>query len=113
MDQQASSHPVAQTRTAVERRSDRELVVTRLFDAPPNVVFRAWAEAELFRRWWVPAGALDQQCGFPRREARTTAERPARNCGFPRCRVRPPIRTTEACRKSCLHDRSCARCDGR
>lgn len=57
MDQQASSHPVAQTRTAVERRSDRELVVTRLFDAPPNVVFRAWAEAELFRRWWVPAGA--------------------------------------------------------
>jgi uncharacterized protein YndB with AHSA1/START domain len=56
MDQQTSSHPVAQNPTAVERKSDRELVVTRLFDAPPHVVFRAWAEPELFRRWWVPAG---------------------------------------------------------
>lgn len=43
-------------RTAVERSSEKELVVTRLFDAPPGIVFRAWAEAELFRRWWVPEG---------------------------------------------------------
>lgn len=57
MDQQASNHPVGQNRTAAERKSDRELVVTRLFDAPPQVVFRAWAEPELFRRWWVPKGA--------------------------------------------------------
>lgn len=57
MDRQASDHPVAQNPTAVERTSDRELVVTRLFDAPPRIVFRAWAEAELFRRWWVPKGA--------------------------------------------------------
>jgi len=57
MDQQPSSHAVAQNRTAVERKSDRELTVTRLFDAPPRLVFRAWAEAELFRRWWVPKGA--------------------------------------------------------
>ena len=57
MDPQASDHPVAQNRTAVERKSDRELVVTRLFDAPPHLVFKAWAEAELFRRWWVPKGA--------------------------------------------------------
>ncbi|MBO9622856.1 MAG: SRPBCC family protein [Sphingomonas sp.] len=56
MDQQAS-HPVAPNPTAVERKSDRELVVTRLFDAPPRIVFRAWAEAELFSRWWVPEGA--------------------------------------------------------
>jgi uncharacterized protein YndB with AHSA1/START domain len=48
---------VAQDRTAVERKSERELVVTRLFDAPPRIVFRAWAQAELFRRWWVPKGA--------------------------------------------------------
>jgi uncharacterized protein YndB with AHSA1/START domain len=57
MGQQMRSHPVAQNPTAVERKSDRELVVTRLFDAPPRIVFRAWAEAELFRRWWVPKGA--------------------------------------------------------
>ena len=57
MEQRTSDHAVAQNRTAVERKSDRELVVTRLFDAPPHRVFRAWAEAGLFRRWWVPAGA--------------------------------------------------------
>lgn len=57
MDQHGSNHLVAQNRTAVERKSDRELVVMRLFDAPPHLVFRAWAEPELFRRWWVPKGA--------------------------------------------------------
>src|SRR3954447_3709962 len=57
MDEQASNHTVAQNRTAVERKSDRDLVVTRLFDAPPHVVFKAWAEPELFRQWWVPNGA--------------------------------------------------------
>lgn len=40
--------------TAVERKSDRELVVTRLFDAPREVVFEAWSRPELFQRWWVP-----------------------------------------------------------
>jgi uncharacterized protein YndB with AHSA1/START domain len=54
MDRQASSHPAAQNRTAVERKSGRELVVTRVFDAPPATVFRAWSEPELFRRWWLP-----------------------------------------------------------
>ncbi|RST30021.1 ATPase [Sphingomonas ginkgonis] len=56
MDQQATSHPFAPNRTEVERTSDRELVVTRLFDAPPRLVFRAWSDPELFRRWWVPQG---------------------------------------------------------
>ena len=54
MDQQTSSHPVAQNPTQIERKSDRELVVTRLFDAPPQMVFKAWSQADLFRRWWVP-----------------------------------------------------------
>jgi uncharacterized protein YndB with AHSA1/START domain len=57
MDQQSNSHPVAQNRTSVERKSERELVVTRLFDAPPQVVFKAWSRPELFQRWWVPASA--------------------------------------------------------
>jgi uncharacterized protein YndB with AHSA1/START domain len=38
----------------VERTSGRELVVTRLFDAPPRLVFEAWSRAELFQRWWLP-----------------------------------------------------------
>ncbi|HEX4694589.1 SRPBCC family protein [Sphingomonas sp.] len=54
MDQQVSS---TQNRTSIERRGDRELVVTRTFDAPPSIVFRAWSQAELFRRWWVPKSA--------------------------------------------------------
>ena len=41
-------------RTAVERTSDRELVVTRTFDAPAHVVFEAWSKPELFTRWWIP-----------------------------------------------------------
>src|SRR5512144_601039 len=41
-------------RTTVERKSDRELVVTRTFNGPARIVFEAWTEPELFRRWWVP-----------------------------------------------------------
>jgi uncharacterized protein YndB with AHSA1/START domain len=41
-------------RTAVERRSERELVVTRIFDAPVRLVFEAWTKPELFRLWWPP-----------------------------------------------------------
>ena len=41
-------------RTTVERTSDREVVVTRTFDAPASLVFEAWTEPELFRQWWVP-----------------------------------------------------------
>jgi uncharacterized protein YndB with AHSA1/START domain len=44
----------AKHRMSVERRSDRELVVTRTVDAPPDIVFEAWTRAELFQRWWVP-----------------------------------------------------------
>ena len=40
--------------TNVERRSDREVVVTRSFDAPARLVFEAWSQPELFKRWWVP-----------------------------------------------------------
>ncbi len=41
-------------RTHVEPRGEREIVVTRTFDAPPRLVFRAWTTPALFQRWWVP-----------------------------------------------------------
>ena len=41
-------------RTTVERKSERELVVTRTFDAPARIVFEAWTRPELFTRWWLP-----------------------------------------------------------
>jgi uncharacterized protein YndB with AHSA1/START domain len=44
----------ARNRTSVERKSDREVVVTRTFDAPARLVFEAWTKPEHFRKWWVP-----------------------------------------------------------
>jgi uncharacterized protein YndB with AHSA1/START domain len=40
--------------TTVERKSGRELVTTRTFNAPARIVFEAWTKPELFKRWWVP-----------------------------------------------------------
>jgi uncharacterized protein YndB with AHSA1/START domain len=40
--------------TAIERKSERELVITRTFAAPARIVFEAWTKSELFARWWVP-----------------------------------------------------------
>ena len=55
MDARRESEPLpAKGRTTVERRSERELVVTRTFDAPARLVFDAWTRPEHFRRWWVP-----------------------------------------------------------
>lgn len=54
MKQQDDSASDAQNHTSVERRGDRELVVTRIFNAPPSTVYRAWSQPELFRRWWMP-----------------------------------------------------------
>ena len=52
MEARKQSEPVMK-RTTVQK-SDRELVVTRTFDAPARVVFEAWSRPELFKRWWVP-----------------------------------------------------------
>ena len=41
-------------RTTVERKSERELVVTRSFNAPARIVFQAWTKLDLFKRWWAP-----------------------------------------------------------
>ena len=45
--------------TTAERKSDRELVVTRSFNGPARLVFEAWSKPELFQRWWVP-----KSCGL-------------------------------------------------
>ena len=43
-----------QERTTVERTTERELVVTRTIDGPARLVFDAWTQPELLKRWWVP-----------------------------------------------------------
>ena len=40
--------------TRADRRSERELVVTRVFDGPARLVFDAWTKPELLMRWWAP-----------------------------------------------------------
>ena len=54
MPEAEKASPVAKNPTVVERKSDRELVVTRTFDAPSHIVFEAWSNPVLFQRWWVP-----------------------------------------------------------
>lgn len=49
-----SDHLGPENRTTVERTSDREVVVTRSFNAPARIVFKAWTTPELFKQWWVP-----------------------------------------------------------
>lgn len=38
------------------RTADREIVVTRLIDAPRELVFAAFTEPEHMQQWWVPRG---------------------------------------------------------
>jgi uncharacterized protein YndB with AHSA1/START domain len=55
MDTNQASNPAAiQNGTTTERTSDRELVVTRSFNGPAHLVFKAWITPELLMRWWVP-----------------------------------------------------------
>jgi uncharacterized protein YndB with AHSA1/START domain len=55
MDAKTESEPTAmKNRTTVERKSERELVVTRTFNAPARIVFEAWTKPELLKQWWAP-----------------------------------------------------------
>jgi uncharacterized protein YndB with AHSA1/START domain len=60
MDARRESEPTAtKNRTTVERKSERELVVTRTINGPARIVFEAFTKPELFKRWWVP-----KSCGL-------------------------------------------------
>ena len=45
---------VVRSRTTVERKSERELVVSRTFSGPVRIVFEAWTKPDLLKRWWAP-----------------------------------------------------------
>ena len=49
-----SEHTTMKNRTTVERKSERELVVTRTFNGPASIVFEAWTKPELLKRWGAP-----------------------------------------------------------
>jgi uncharacterized protein YndB with AHSA1/START domain len=60
MDAQAKNETEgapAKNRTTAERTSEREMVVTRSFNAPRRIVVYAWTRPELLKRWWAPKSA--------------------------------------------------------
>jgi len=42
--------------------TDREIVITRVFDAPRDLVFQAWTQPERLMRWWAPSGCTTSAC---------------------------------------------------
>jgi len=44
----------APNRATIERTSDLEITVRRTVNALPRLVWEAWTQPELFRKWWVP-----------------------------------------------------------
>lgn len=41
---------------------EQALVITRVFDAPREIVFKAWSEPERLMRWWGPKGFTTPVC---------------------------------------------------
>jgi uncharacterized protein YndB with AHSA1/START domain len=54
MPQTSASERAPRNETIVVRTSDRELTVSRTFNAPAHIVFEAWTKPELLKRWWAP-----------------------------------------------------------
>ena len=57
MEARRESEGPVRNHTAAERISERELRVTRTVNGPARLVFEAWTNPELFKRWWVPKSA--------------------------------------------------------
>jgi uncharacterized protein YndB with AHSA1/START domain len=53
---------MAATTSAAARSAERELVITRVIDAPRTLVFKAWTEPEHLVRWWGPKGFTTPYC---------------------------------------------------
>jgi uncharacterized protein YndB with AHSA1/START domain len=49
-------------RLKVTTPADRQIVMTRIFDASRAVVFEAWTNAEHVRHWWDPSGVPLSVC---------------------------------------------------
>lgn len=53
MDARSENRPVKNP-TTTERTSDRELTVARVVNGPVRLVYDAWTQPELLKRWWAP-----------------------------------------------------------
>lgn len=62
---------MAASTSAVAATADPELVVTRVLDAPPALVFTAWTQQEHAARWWGPQGFTAVSCRLDARPGGT------------------------------------------
>jgi uncharacterized protein YndB with AHSA1/START domain len=42
--------------------AEREITITRIFDAPRALVFKAWTDAAMLAQWWGPKGFTNPVC---------------------------------------------------
>lgn len=47
--------------------AEREITITRTFDAPRALVFKAWTDAAELAKWWGPKGFTNPVCEFDAR----------------------------------------------
>jgi uncharacterized protein YndB with AHSA1/START domain len=47
---------------AITREEGHELILTRTFDASPDLVFKAWTNAKYLAQWWGPKGFTNPVC---------------------------------------------------
>ena len=45
----------------------KELTMTRVFDAPRDLVFKAWTDPQLVAQWWGPRGVTNPTCEWEAR----------------------------------------------
>ncbi|HMN27836.1 MAG TPA: SRPBCC domain-containing protein [Caldilineaceae bacterium] len=50
------------TKSPVAAKSGQEVVISRVFDAPRELVFRAWTDPERIMQWWGPAHFTSPAC---------------------------------------------------
>lgn len=48
--------------SSASETADQDLVLTRIFDAPRELVFKAWTEPERVKRWWGPDRFTNPVC---------------------------------------------------
>jgi uncharacterized protein YndB with AHSA1/START domain len=47
--------------------AEREITITRIFDAPRETVFEAWTDPKMLAQWWGPKGFTNPRCEFDAR----------------------------------------------
>ncbi len=58
---------MATNNKATEDYTGREFVITREFDAPRELVFKAWTDPKHLARWWGPKGFTNPVCDWDAR----------------------------------------------